>query len=589
MTAEAWFVAAVVLAVLLSLWKEIASPSVITFTGVVVLLVGGSIDSQQAFSGFSNPAPITVGALFVVASAVSKTGAIDSLTGYLLGNTGNTRRPMLRLLTPTIAVSGFVNNIPLVAMLMPRVTGWAKSRGLAVSTFLMPLSFGAILGGMLTVIGTSTNLVVSGKMSDSGLEPMSFFETGIVGFPIAIGGLLLIVVLAPRALSSRKSSGSEFDEELRHYTIEMTVTPNGPVDGKTVVEAGLRALSGVFLVSIDRGDTTIAPATPSTVLRGGNTLRFAGRIEQVLDLQRIPGLSLTDGHHVSGLPHPTAEYFTVVIGSDSPVVGRTLKEVGFRAKYQAAVIAIHRADHRIDEKLGDVSIRIGDALVVVADPAFRSRWQNRSDFLIVAPMDDSEPPRAPGAKRTLAILLAMIVFAALDIIPILQGSLIAALLLIVVGILTADEARRAVDLEVIGVIASAFGLAAAVESSGLAATVSRELVDLFGGIGPRGVLLGVVVATVLVTELITNNAAALLMFPIAVAAAPAASLDPRGMAIGVAIAASTSFLTPIGYQTNTMVYGPGGYRFSDYIRLGLPLTTVVVLVLVAMVPVVYGI
>lgn len=587
MTPESWIVATVVLAVLVALWKEIASPSVITFTGVVILLVSGVIDSDEAFAGFSNSAPITVAALFVVASAVSKTGAIDSLTGYLLGNSGNTRRPMLRLLTPTIAVSGFVNNIPLVAMLMPRVTGWAKRRGLASSTFLMPLSFGAILGGMLTVIGTSTNLVVSGKMAESGLGPMSFFETGLVGLPIAIGGLLIIVALGPKVLSSRKSAGAEFEEELRHYTIEMTVDTGGSVDGKTVVEAGLRALSGVFLVSIDRGDTTIAPATPSTVLRGGNILRFAGRIEQVLDLQRIPGLTLAEHHHVSDLPHPTAEYFSVVVGSDSPLVGRTLKEVGFRAKYQAAVIAIHRADHRIEEKLGDVSIRVGDTLVVVADPAFRSRWQNRSDFLIVAPMDGSEPPRAPGAARTLMILVAMIVLAALDIVPILQGALVAAILLIVIGILTADEARRAVDLEVIGVIASAFGLAAAVETSGLAATVSRELVDVFGGIGPRGILLGVILATVLVTELVTNNAAALLMFPIAVAAAESASLDPRGMAVAVAIAASTSFLTPIGYQTNTMVYGPGGYRFSDYIKLGLPVTTLVVIVLVALIPVVY--
>ncbi len=588
MTTEAWFVAAVVVAVLVALWREIASPSVITFSGVVVLLVSGTIDADQAFSGFSNPAPITVAALFVVASAVSKTGAIDSLTGYLLGTSGETRRPMVRLLAPTVAVSGFVNNIPLVAMLMPRVTSWARQRGLDVSKFLMPLSFGAILGGMLTVIGTSTNLVVSGTMTTAGMEPLGFFETGVVGLPIAVGGIILIVALSPRLLASRRSAGSEFDVEHRHYTIEMTVNEGGPVDGKTVVGAGLRALSGVFLVSIDRGDTTIAPATPKTVLRGGNTLRFAGQIEQVLDLQRIPGLTLADHRQIAELPHPTAEYFTVVIGSDSPMVGRTLKEVGFRARYQAAVIAIHRADHRIEQKLGEIDIRLGDTLVVVADPAFRARWQNRSDFLIVAPMDGSETPKAPGSARTLLILVAMIVLAALDVVPILQGALVAALALITIGILTPDEARRAVDLEVIGVIASAFGLAAAVESSGLATQISEGLVDLFGGIGSRGVLLGVVVATVLITELVTNNAAALLMFPIAVAAAPAAALDPRGMAVAVAIAASTSFLTPIGYQTNTMVYGPGGYRFTDYIRLGLPVTTLVVIVLVSAIPWVYA-
>ncbi len=587
MTFEAWIVALLVVVILIGLWREIASPSLLVFGGVVFLLSVGIISSTEAFSGFSNPAPITVAALFVVARAVSKTGALDPITKYLLGNTGDTRRPMLRMLSSTMSISGFVNNIPLVAMLVPQVSSWAKRRGVDSSTFLMPLSYGAILGGMLTVIGTSTNLVVSGQMIESGLEPLSFFETGLVGLPIALIGMVITIMIAPKVLGTRKSARSDFEEGFRDYTIEMMVSANGPADGATVEDAGLRQLEGVFLASVDRGEESIAPATPSTMLRGGDTLRFVGQIENILDLQRLPGISFAEQGHVDQLDHPSVHYFTVVIGSDSDLVGHTLKEFGFRRRYQSAVIAIHRAGQRLEAKLGDVDIRVGDSLVIIADPGFADRWRNRSDFLLVAPMDESIAPVAPGATITLLTLGAMIILAAIGAVPILIAALVSAIFLVAVGVLTPDEARRGVDLEVIGLIASAFGLAAAVETSGLANAVADGMVGLLGGFGQYGILLGVILVTVAMTELVTNNATALLMLPIAIAAAPMSGVDPRGMAIAVAIGASASFLTPIGYQTNTMVYGPGGYKFSDYVRLGAPLTVLTVIVLTLMIPILY--
>ena len=587
MTFEAWIVALVVVVILIGLWKEIASPSLLVFGGVVFLLSVGIISTTEAFSGFSNPAPITVAALFVVARAVSKTGALDPITKYLLGSSGDTRRPMLRMLAPTVTISGFVNNIPLVAMLVPQVSAWAKRRGVDSSTFLMPLSYGAILGGMLTVIGTSTNLVVSGQMIESGLEPLSFFETGLVGLPIALLGVVVTTMIAPKVLGARKSARSDFEEGFRDYTIEMVVSSNGPADGATVEGAGLRQLEGVFLASVDRGEESIAPATPSTTLRGGDTLRFVGQIENILDLQRLPGISFAEQGHVDQLDHPSVHYFTVVIGADSDLVGHTLKEFGFRRKYQSAVIAIHRAGQRLEAKLGEVDIRVGDSLVIIADPGFADRWRNRSDFLLVAPMDESIAPVAPGAGITLLTLGAMIVLAAIGAVPILLAALVAAIFLVAVGVLTPDEARRGVDLEVIGLIASAFGLAAAVASSGLADAIADGMVGLLGGFGQYGILLGVILVTLALTELVTNNATALLMLPIAIAAAPMSGVDPRGMAVAVAIGASASFLTPIGYQTNTMVYGPGGYKFSDYMRLGAPLTIITIIVLMVLIPVVY--
>ena len=587
MTPEAWLTALVVALILVGLVMELASPSILVFTGVVVLLLLGVIDSASALAGFANPAPFTVGALFVVARAVSKTGAIRPFTRSLLGQTGFVRRPLLRMLFPVTIASGFMNNIPLVTMMIPEVTAWARKRGSDVSRFLLPLSYGAIVGGLLTIIGTSTTLVVAGQMANTGLDPFGFFEVGLVGLPIAIVGIPVIIAISPKVLGKARRGGPAMEEGAKGFFVEMEVIPSGPLEGETVDGAGLRHLQGVFLVSVERESAMIAPASPSTVLQGGDRLRFVGRLDQALDLESIRGLRHAEHAEVSEVAMAGASYFTVAVGNDSPLVGRTLKQVGFRSQYQAAVVAIHRAGERVEAKLGEVPLKVGDALVLISDPGFKARWQNRPDFLLVAEVATDVDPVAPGRGRTLLVLAGMVLIAATGIVPILHAALTAAILMIVLRVLTPDEARRALDLDVLGVIAAAFGLAAAVEQSGLADTVSTGLVSTFGTLGEVGVLIGVVVATVAMTELVTNNAAALLMFPIAIAAAPAAGVDPRGMALAIAVAASASFLTPIGYQTNTMVYGPGGYHVAHYLKAGTPITLIAIAAIAVIIPIAY--
>lgn len=587
MTPDAWLTASVVVLILIGLVAGVASPSILAFSGVVVLLLTDVIDVPSALSGFSNPAPFTVGALFVVARAISKTGAIRPLTQSIMGDTGHTRRPLLRMLAPTTMASAFMNNIPLVAMMIPEVSAWARRRGSDASRFLLPLSYGAIFGGLLTIIGTSTNLVVAGQMEDAGIDSLGFFELARVGLPIAVLGVFTLVAASPRLLKHVRSPGSTLAETAKDFSIDMRVVPGGAIDGATVERAGLRHLSGVFLASVDRGDSVVAPARPGTVLRAGDVLRFVGKVDQILDLQGMKGLDHDDHEVIREFTVPGASYFTVAIGNDSPLVGKSLRAVGFRSRYQGAVVAIHRAGVRIDSKLGDVSLHAGDALIVLSDPDFGHRWQHRADFLVISPLDGDVEPVASGRWRTLAVLVTMIVVAAIGLLPILEAALTAALLMIVLRVLTPDEARRAVDLEVLGLIAAAFGLAAAVETSGLAAAIAGGLTSVMGTFGEIGVLLGVVLATVALTELVTNNAAALLMFPIGVSSAAAAGIDPRGMAVAVAIAASASFLTPLGYQTNTMVYGPGGYRVTDYLKVGLPITLITIIGIVALVPLWY--
>lgn len=588
MNPQAWFVLAVVVAVLIAMMSSRVSPAVAMSAGMVAVLVAGVVSTEQALAGFSNAAPLTVAALFILARAVEKTGALTPMVKLALGESEGRRRSLARLVLPTAAASSFLNNTPIVAMLLPEVRAWAKSRKKSASLFLMPLSFAALLGGAVTVIGTSTNLVVSGLLVASGEPEMGFFEITAVGLPIAVIGVFVLVGLTPLLLPDRTPVDPQSDELSREFVVDMVVAPGGPLQGKGVEAAGLRHLDGLFLATVERNGDLIAPVTPETVLAGGDRLRFVGRADNVLELQKTRGLTSSEAGQIQHLQGSGSRYFEAVIGTESMLVGQTMSEAGFRGRYQAAVLAIHRGDERIEGKLGQVPIRVGDSLLLVADDGFRDRWRDRNDFLLVSGIGQAPSPTSQRAWIVGALTLGLVLTASLDLIPILSGSLVAAVALVAFKVLTPGEARGAVDLDVILVIAAAFGVAAAVQESGLAAFLAAGLVNVFSGLGDRGVLLGVVAATVILTAVLSNNAAALLMFPIAIASAGATNIQPRGFAIAVAVAASVDFLTPIGYQTNTMVYGPGGYRFGDYARLGTPLTLLVSLVILVVVPMVWA-
>jgi di/tricarboxylate transporter len=582
---QAWFTLAVVVGTVAILVRDLVAPVVAVVGADILLLVTGVIDADAAFAGFSNPAPITVAALFVVAAAVEKTGALQPLIHATLGNGDGGKRRLLRLLVPTAAASAFLNNTPIVAMLAPQVADWAEKRNRPASWYLMPISFATLLGGVVTVIGTSTNLVVSGLMQQAGMEPIGMFEITRVGLPVAVLGVLLLVLISDRVLPDRRGARQQFEEEIREYVVHMQVAPAGPLDGQTVETGGLRSLQGVFLAEIERAGQVIAPAAPTMVLRGGDRLVFAGRADMIPDLQTMRGLLPDKNASEATAGAQSRSFYEVVVSATSPLVGKTLKETNFRSRYQAAVVAIHRAGERVHAKLGDVRLREGDTLLLVSDPEFGGRWRHRSEFLLVAHLD-SRPQQVSRMKSGLVALvtLSIVVLAGAGVMPILQASLVGAMALVLAGVLTAWEARQSIELDVLLVIAASFGIGAAIERSGLAALVGHGIVTTFSGWGPRGVLLAVTVATVVLTELITNNAAAVLLFPIALASAHSVGADPRPFAIAVAIAASASFLTPIGYQTNTMVYGLGGYRFTDFAKLGLPLTLLVVATIVFIVP-----
>lgn len=576
MSIDAWLTLVVIAIAIGLMIREVVPPVVAMLGATIVLLLADVVDATEAFSGFSNPAPLTIAALYVLAGAASKAGLMQPLVTATLGTNYTVRKGLARLLPPVAAASSVFNNTPIVAVMVPEIEAWASRHGRSVSRYLMPLSFASILGGIVTLIGTSTNLVVSGLLGVETGRELGFFDITKVGLPIAVVGLAVLIVLSPRLLAQRRSARDELTGATRDFVVDMQVEPGGPLDGSTVDGAGLRHLAGVFLVQVVRGDETMSAVGPQFRLRSEDVLRFAGKADDVVDLQSIPGLLSRERDQFEGFDFGRSSFFEAVVGASSPLVGRTLKEIQFRSAYQAAVVAVHRSGARIDAKLGEVPLRVGDTLVLLSDAGFRDRWRDRRDFLLVSPMAGTAVPMRHLRLPVALIMGGVVLLAATGLLPILKASLLGVLAVLGLRILSPGEARRAIDLDVVLLIAAGFGVAAALTGSGLAERIGSGLVSWFGSFGDIGVLLSIVVATVILTEAVSNTAAAVLIFPIAAEATAATDLDITAVAVAIAVAASASFLTPIGYQTNVMVYGPGGYRYTDYTRLGLPLTTIMV-------------
>ncbi len=576
MSLDAWITAAVVALMLTSLAIDLMPPAATVLTATVVLLLVGVIDESQALSGFSNSAPLSVAALYVLAYAADKTGLLGPLVNRMLGNEGKvTQTSQARLNAPTAALSAFINNTPLVAMLIGQITTWCNQRGVSPSKLLLPISYAAILGGTLTVIGTSTNLVASGLLQQTGEPPIGIFEiTQISGFSV-IAGMLVLIFIVPRLLPVRVSAIEEFTEEMREFTLQMEVVEGGPLDGSTIADAGLRHLKGVFLIEIERDGVLFPAVSPSRRLSGGDRLTFAGDSDSVVGFQRTPGMRSAESDHMLEIDSPQHTFFEAVIGADSRLNGRSLAEIEFRGTYQAAVVGLHRSGVRVEGGLGQVRLEAGDTLLLLAGPDFRAHSRRSRDFLLVTRLGGPPPSATRRAPLVGALALMVIGLAAFEVISILEAALIAAGALIATKTISFSEAGEAIDFSVVLLIASAFGIGEAMQASGLAETLASGLLDVFSGWGDFGIILGLVLATTLLTEVITNNAAVVVVFPIAMAVAVGAGLDPRIMAMTIAVVASSSFLTPMGYQTNTMVYGPGGYKFSDYLRAGIPLNIVV--------------
>lgn len=587
MTPAAWFTLSVVAGVFgLLMWAPI-TPGMSLLAGLGVLLITpGIVEPAAALAGFSNEGMMTVAVLFVVAAGVRETGGIDWLAERLLGRSKNIDWTLIRLVAPTTALSAVLNNTPLVAMLIPAVADWCKKHRVAASKLMIPLSYAAILGGTCTLIGTSTNLVVNGMLIAREGYGLPVFEITKVGLPAAIVGCLFLLVTHRWLLPDRAPVLAQLDDP-RQYTVEMTVEPDSPLIGKTIEEAGLRHLQGVYLAEIDREGRVLAAVSPHEPLYANDRLVFVGVVDSVVDLRRIRGLQpATDQVFKLTAPRTTRCMIEAVVSDSSPLVGRTIRDARFRSNYNAVVVAVARNGERMHRKIGDIIVRPGDTLLLEGHADFVKQHRNSRHFFLVSQLEDSQPPRHDRALLALVILVGMVILAATGLLSMFKAALVAATLMMLTRCVSLHGARRSLDADVLLAIAAAFGLGAALEQSGAALSIAQGLIDLAAG-RPWLSLAVVYGITLVVTELITNNAAAALMFPLAMATAERLGVSNMPFIIVVMMAASAGFATPIGYQTNLMVYGPGGYRFSDFVKIGVPLDLLVWAVTVALAPLIW--
>lgn len=588
MRLDGWITIGVLCGVVALLGFSWIGADIVMMGGLACLLIAGVLKPEEALSGFANDGVITIGVLFVVGAGLRETGAVQSLAWRILGRPSTPRRAQARMILPVMAISAFLYNVPLVAILLPVVHDWAKRMRLSPSHVMIPLSYATILGGLLTLVGTSSNVIINSlAVTQAHLRSLGLFEVGLIGVPCAVVGGVYIVVFSRWLLPERRPP-LDATGDPRQYTIEMLVEAKSPLAGQSIEEAGLRHLSGLYLLEVVREGQVIPAVGPDERLREDDRLVFVGVVDSVAELQKVRGLRpATDQVFKIDAPRSRRCLIEAVVSNTCPLVDRTIRDAHFRTHYNAAVIAVARNGERLHQKVGDVVLRQGDTLLLEALPSFLDQQRNSRDFYLVSSVQGAILPDHAKAPIALVILLGMVVVTVTGVLSVLNAALVAAGLMLVTRCCSGASARQSLQWQVLLIIAASFGIGQAMHKSGVAEIIAHGMIGL-GGHSPWWTLAMVYGVTMLFTELMSHNAAAVLVFPIAMAAAAALQVSMMPFVIAMLVAASCGFATPIAYPTNVMVAGPGGYRFSDFVRFGGPLNVLIWIVTMVLTPLLWS-
>ncbi|MEC6909534.1 SLC13 family permease [Photobacterium piscicola] len=531
------------------------------------------IELPAIAANFTNSSLLTLVLLILVSIALEKTRLI-SWVGRQISQGGHSS-VVAKLGLSTALLSSFTNNTAVVVSLIGAIK---RNQRHAPSKLLLPLSYTAILGGTLTLIGTSTNLIINSFVEDVGLPSLGFFAPTMIGLAVLVIGLIILI-----PLSYFLPNNDDDSEEQLPYFLEARVKSYSPLIGKSVTENGLRALRRLFLAELIREGKTIAPVCPDTKLQAGDRLLFCGDIESVTTLQEIEGLHLFGQHHLNG-----QSMMEVIVSHSAAICGRTLKSTQFRENFDAVVVAIRRGHERLAGGLGNIELRAGDTLVIVPGKLFNQKQAMlEREFVLVNGLDSSARLDSHRSTTVLVGFLSVIVLALVGWLPLIKGLAVYLLVLVVLGIISFNELRRRFPIDIVVIVGSALTLAQLMITSGLSHQMGEALITAFNGWGVYGGLIAVYLLTLILTELITNNAAAALAFPISYSLALGYGVDPMPFIMAVLFGASASFISPYGYQTNLLVYSVGNYKIRDYLKLGLPLSIVYSAVVLILIPVVF--
>lgn len=623
---DTWYTLGVVGMLVVALVSGRVGTDTAMLAALTLLMVAGIIEPASAASGFADPSVLTIAALFVVACGLSETGATAVMAHKVLGRPKGGTSARFRLMIPVAAMSAFMNNTAMVAMYLPIVHDWTRKLRLSPSQLFMPLSFAAIMGGSCTLLGTSTNLAVNqlyiNHFADNAPElaqsfgltmpsaAKQFWSIAVVGVPAAVLGIVFVAI-AGRWLLPQRVAPDTGEIERRRYTVEMLVEAGTPIVGRSIEQAGLRHLPGLFLSEIERDGELLLAVGPETILKATDRLIFVGVVDSVADLLKIRGLvPATDQVKKVETDRHTRALVEAVVSHSSPLVRRNVRQSQFRTRYNAAIIAVHRGGERVAGKIGDIVLQPGDTLLLSTHAGFVQAHRNSDHFYLVSSVEGAREvfhERSGLALGIMALLVLLMtlpsarIFGAINArfgldlpsggIASLTAAFVCATLMVWTRCCTGTIARRSINWQVLLVIGAAIGVGKAMNTSGAAKAIADTIFSATGGLGPRGLLFVFALLTAVMCQLVTNKGAAVLMFPIAVALAAEADggkgVSPEPFVIALMVSAASSFMTPVGMVTNLMVYGPGGYRFTDYLRLGVPLTLMVATLCAWLAPLVF--
>ena len=555
---------------------------------MATLIITGIVSPREGISGFANEATITVAAMFVLSAGLVRTGALDVI-GKGVARAAGTSEFRLMVVTIVLVVfaSAFVNNTPIVVMMLPVLLGVARKINVAPSRILMPLSFSSQLGGTLTLVGTSTNLVVAGMLVQLGLPSLGMFEFTLPALIVALVGIAYLLTVGRKLIPTRKvSSDLTAGYHLRDYLSALVVEVDSVLAGKTLAESRFAAQFGLQVVGIERARGRISSPNAHTIVEAGDVLLVRGKVADLAAINEAAHLTLATGQHDLHVPETMpgdATLAELIVPPSSPIIGRSLRAVRFRNRYGVPVLGIQRHGQALEDHLRDVTIEAGDVLLVQASNEQLLQLHEDGDFALLGAVQVPEKRRRK-MLIAVAIIVAVVSLSAFEILPTVTAALLGAIAMFLTACVTPDEAYEQVDWMVIVMLGSLIPLGIAMQNTGTAEMVARGLLSVASPLGPVGILVAIYVMTMLMTEAVSNNATALVMTPIAVATAEAAGISPLPLVIAAMFAASNAFATPIGYQTNTLIYGPGGYKFTDFVRVGAPLNILLLITTAIVLP-----
>jgi di/tricarboxylate transporter len=555
------------------IYLEVLRPSVSFLLAVLIFTITGILDTEHVLAGFSNSSIAVIILLIVITAGLRKNYRVELIFDMVFKKAKTYRNFLVRMMAQVAVLSALINNTAVVALMTPYVYNYGRKNNIAPSKLLIPLSYATIMGGMLTLIGTSTTLVLNGFITEAGLSELRFNDLIFIGSAVTITGIAFIVFFGFKLLPDHTDTLQNFSKNKRKYLIETWLDKNSPLINQTVIEAGLRNLQGVYLVEIQRHGKMISPITPHEIIQKEDVLFFAGDTSNIMDLiNEQKGLILPQ--KASDYHQDKTEVIEAVVAGFSSIIGKTVKESNFRNRYDAAIIAIHRNGERISGKIGDIEINPGDVLLLFTGRDFGNRVELYKDIYVINKVREIAEP---GRKKYYAIgliVLGSIVLLITKGLALFPSLLIIFTIMVGFGLINVQDIRRELDFNLIGILVFSLAIGQAMILSGAGFMVAEWLIGLLSPFGRTAILIGLILITNLLTSLIGNVGAVSITFPIALGIGQSIGIDATPYFLGIAYAASAAFITPFSYQTNLLVYGPGGYNLKDFVRIGVPVTLI---------------